>query len=213
MDEVRALEFFPLREAVFFLAQLDAPHEERHIPGQGSHGLQALRILGCLAGLPPMNAVPVLAGGHRHSGDGEELVQLVEGRGQPAPPGDGDGGADLHRLVKGRAEKKPGQKGHQRSVGGGVVDRAAYYKTVASLELRGNFIDGVVKDAPALFRALAAGDTASDGFVSHLDNLGFDTLGFENRFHLPQSQGGIPVRPGTAVNHQNLHMGTSMGSG
>ena len=213
MDEVRALEFFPLREAVFLFTKFNAPHEERHIPGQGPHGLQAFCVLGRLAGLPPVDAVPVLTGGHRHPGDGEELVQLVKRSGQPAPPGNSDGGAHLHRLIKGRAEKEPGQEGHQRGVGGGEIDRAAYYQTVASLELRRDFVDCVVKDAPALFRAFAASDAASDGFVSYLDNLGLDALGFENSFHLPQGNGGVAVGPGTAVDHQDFHSGTSLDSG
>lgn len=123
-----------------------------------------------------MDAVPVLAGGYGHSRDREKFVQFVKRGREAAPPGNSGGGAYLHRLVKGRAEKEPGQEGRQRGVGGSEVDGAAYCQTVTSLELRGNFIDGVVKDALALFCALAAGDAATNGLVPDLNDLGFNPL-------------------------------------
>lgn len=213
MDEVRALEFFPLREAVFLFAKFNAPHEERHIPGQGPHGLQAFRVLGRLAGLPPVNAVPVLAGGHGHAGDSEELVQFVEGGGEPSTSRGHNGGAYLHGLVEGRTVEEPRQKGHQRGIGGGIVDGTAHHQAVSGLKLRRDLVDGVVKDAPAFLRALAAGDATPDWLVSDLNRLGLDAFSFENTLHLPQGQGGVAVGTGTAVNHQNFHMKTSMDSG
>ena len=123
-----------------------------------------------------MDAVPVLAGGYGHSRDREKFVQFVKRGREAAPPGNSGGGAYLHRLIKGCAEKEPGQEGHQRGVGGGVVDGTAHHQAVSGLKLRRDLVDGVVKDALALFCALAAGDAATNGLVPDLNDLGFNPL-------------------------------------
>ena len=89
-----------LRQAVFFFSQSDALHKESHIFGQSPHCLQTLLILSCLARLPAMDAVPILAGGYGHAADGEELIQLVKGGGQAASPRCYNTCSNLHGLIK-----------------------------------------------------------------------------------------------------------------
>ena len=195
----------PLRQAVALLPQGDALHEESHVPGQGAHGLQALGILGSLTGLTAVDAVPVLAGGHGHPADGEELVELVEGGGQSATPGRHHAGSHLHGLVEGGAVEEPGQEGHQSGVGRGVIDRAPHHQAVAGGEKRGHLVDDVIEHAAAGLRAPAAGDAAADVAGTYVDVGGLDPLGGEDLLHLPQGKGGVPLGAGAAVDHQNVH--------
>ena len=200
-DEVGALEGLPLRDAVGLFAQLDALHQEDHVPGQGAHALKALCVLRGLAGLPAVDAVPVLAGGDGHAGDAEELVQLAVGSGEPAPAGGGHGGSHLHGLVEVGAVKEPGQKSHQGGVGRGVVHRGAHYQAVTGLELGGGLVYQVVKNAFASLHALVAADTAPDVLLAHVDGLHLDALLDKNLLHLVKGDGGVSVGLGAAVDH------------
>lgn len=116
-DEVREHMRLADRQAELLFAQRDALHQKRHVVGQDAHGLQSLFVLRRLSGLSAMDAVPVLAGRDRHAADRKVFVQLIKGCGASASSGDGDAGADLHRLVKGGAVKQPVQTSDQRGVG------------------------------------------------------------------------------------------------
>ena len=72
---------FFFRQAVFFLAQRDALHQESHVAAERAHGLQAFLVLQHFFRRAAVDHVPILAAGHRHSGDGEVFVQHVKGRG------------------------------------------------------------------------------------------------------------------------------------
>ncbi len=204
-DKIGSLERFPLRKPVFFLAPFNAPHQERHIPGKGTHGLQTLRVLRRLSGSQAVDAVPILAGGYRHPGDGKEFIQLVEGCGQSSSSGRYDSGADFHGFVKRCAVKQPGQESDQRCVGGGVVDRTSDHQSVARLEFWGDLIDSVIEDALAKLRAFAAADSATDDLAADLDGFRFDALCCKNFLHFVQCNRSIAVGPGTSVDHQDFH--------
>ena len=154
-----------------------------------------------------MYAVPVLSGGHGHSGDGEELVQLVECSRQSTPAGGNNAGAHLHGFIKPGAVEESGNEGHQGSVGRGEVHGAAHHQPVAGREFGGGLIDQIVENAFAGFAAFAAADAAADVFVAHVDDFGFHTLLLEDFFHLMEGRSGVTVDPGTAVDHQYLHYG------
>ena len=148
-DKVCVNMFFFFRHTIFFFAESDALHEKRHISGENPHGLQSLDILRCLTLRASVHAVPVLAGCHWHTGDGEILVQLIVSGGAAASSCHGNAGAELHALVKAGAVKEPVKTGDESGVGGSVVDRAGNDETVCFLELWCQFIDNIVKNAAA----------------------------------------------------------------
>ena len=123
-DEMRRNAGFLLRKAELFLSKRDAAHQEGHVAGQNAHGLQALAVLLCLPCRAAVDAVPVLAGGHRHAGDREIFIQLIERRGAAAAAGAGPAGADLHRLIKRSAVKQAIKAGDKRRIGRRIVDGA-----------------------------------------------------------------------------------------
>ena len=104
------------------------------------------------------------------------------------------------------AVEQPVQEGDQGAVGRCVVHGRSDHQAVAGLELGSHCVDGVVKDALALFGAGAAGDAAPDGLVANLNGFHLDALLGENLFHLLQGNGGIAPHPGTAVDHKNFHV-------
>ena len=71
---------FLLRQAVPFFSEGDALHQKCHIHRQRPHDLQTLRVLRGLVRVISMNAVPILAGRHRHSADGKIFIQFIKGR-------------------------------------------------------------------------------------------------------------------------------------
>ena len=152
-----------------------------------------------------MDAVPVAAGGHRHPGDGEVLVQLVEGGRQAAPAGHHHTGAHLHGLVEVGAVEQPVQEGDEGAVGRGVVDRRGDHKPVGDLELGGGLVDRVVKDAAAEVGAAVAGDAAPDGLRTDLDGFGLDALLGEHLFHFRERKARVASHTGAAVDHQDFH--------
>ena len=75
-----------LGQAKRLAAERDAFHQERHVPRKRPHGLQALGVHRRLARSPAVDAVPILARGDGHTGNGEVFVQLVKGRRAAAAP-------------------------------------------------------------------------------------------------------------------------------
>ena len=61
--------------------------------------------------------------------------------------------------------------------------------------------DGVIFSTPTGSTAYAAADI----FVSHLDNGGLGAFCVEDLLHLCKCDCSVPVGPGTAVNHKNIH--------
>ena len=200
-NKIRRRPLLLFRKTIFFLAKLDGLHKKCHILCKHPHRLLAFLIHLCLPFLTAVNTVPVLAGGHRHPGDGEILVQLIKGGGAAAPPGAGYAGTNLHGLIKGCAVKQPVQTGDQRGIGGGVIHRTGNHQTVGLLKLGGQLVYSIVKDALAGLGTGAAGHAAPDVPVSQDHRFHIDVILLENRFHFPQGHGGVAVGMGTAVEH------------
>ena len=105
---------FLLRQPKLRPAQLEALHHKRHIPPQRAHGLQTLRVLRNLLRRISIHHVPVLAGGDGHAGNGEILVQHIEGRCIAAAAAGNHRRAHFHGLIYARrAEKQPVQEGNR----------------------------------------------------------------------------------------------------
>lgn len=68
--------------------------------------LQRFGILRRFSGIVAVDAVPVLAGSDRHTGNGEIFVQFIVGCSQSAPSGGGNCRSDLHGLIKAAAVKQ-----------------------------------------------------------------------------------------------------------
>ena len=73
-NEVRPDTFFQLRQTKHFFTHSNTLDQKCHIISKCSHNLKALSILLCLICVSAMNAVPVLAGCYRHTGDCEKFV-------------------------------------------------------------------------------------------------------------------------------------------
>ncbi len=97
----RLLDAFCLRESLLFFSQGDGFHEESHVAAECPHRLLSFFILLSLSRGPAVDGVPVLAGYHRHLGNGEKLVQGIEGGRCTAPSAADHAGTDFHALVKG----------------------------------------------------------------------------------------------------------------
>ena len=77
-NEVRPDTFFQLRQTKHFFTHSNTLDQKCHIISKCSHNLKALSILLCLICVIAMNAVPVLAGCYRHTGDCEKFVELIK---------------------------------------------------------------------------------------------------------------------------------------
>ena len=155
-DEIGEVALLLLGKAELLLAQGDGLHQEHHVPGQDTHGLESLGILGSVTGDQAMDTVPVLAGDHRHTADGEILVQLVEGAGAAAAAGDHHTGAHFHGLVEMAAEEQAAQDGHEGAVDASVVHGSTHHHAVGFLQLPGDLIDDIIDRALAQLAAGAA---------------------------------------------------------
>lgn len=165
-DKVRALaDCLHLRESLLFFSQGDGFHEESHVPAECPHRLLSFFILLSLSRGPAVDGVPVLAGYHRHLGNGEKLVEGIEGGRCTAPSAADYAGTDFHALVKGCGVEQPLEQRHERGIGLCVVDRGADKQPVGFFEFRRQFIDDVVKDALSMTLAVAAGDAPADVLV------------------------------------------------
>ena len=100
------------------------------------------------------------------------------------------------------AVKKPGQAGHQRGIGAGVVDGAGHHQAVRRLQLGRQLVYDVIKDAPAGLGASAAGNAPPDIPRAHLHRFHLHAFLPEDLLH---RHSGIAAHTGAAVQDQNLH--------
>ena len=117
MGGVKPLEF---GLAVSFLAQLQGLDQEGNVVSQVADGGDALLILLCVTGSPAMDHVPVVTGSHWHTGDGEELVQLVKGSGAAATACYHDAGTHLQTFVKMCGVEQTLEECHKSGICGSV---------------------------------------------------------------------------------------------
>ena len=180
-----------------------------HVLGQITDSTDAFGILSGLTGLGTVDDVPVGAGGNRHLGNGEVLVQHIHGSGGAAAAGADNGSADLHALVDlaGGVEQTV-QEGQQRAVGGGIVHRAAHHHAVSCIQLFGGFVDDIIDDTVADLVAGAAALAAADQQVADVDHFGFDALLGEDLSHLLQRKSSVALFLGAAVDQKNFHNDT-----
>lgn len=181
MVEAGDLGRLRLGQAVLGPAQLDGLHEERHVPSQRPHGLEALPVLAHLLRCIAVHHVPVLAAGDGHAGDGEVLVQHVEAGGVAAAAAGHHRRAHLHGQVPDTgAVKQPVHKGDGVSGGGGIVYRRADDQRVCLQQLGRRLVHRVVVHALSQLAAGAAAGTAADDSAAGLHDLGFDALGLHH---------------------------------
>ena len=140
-----------------------------------------------------MDGVPVLGGDHGHAGDGEILVEAVEGSAGPAATTAHHSGRGLEGVGGGLHVEHAVQQGAQAGIGPGIVDGRAHHQTVGLTHAFDAFVDRVVlEDAKAGLGTFAAGDTAADGLVAHVKRGGLDT--------------GLFQLLGHSVIHINVHV-------
>ena len=152
-----------------------------------------------------MNAVPILAGGQGHTGNGKILIQLVKGGAASAPSGTDHAGPHLHGQILVAAIEQAVQEGNQGAVGGGIVNRAGYDHTVCQRKQLGRLVHAIVKDAFPQFSALITGDTPPDVLHAHIQLGVAHTVFIKNLLHFPQGNLGIAALSGASVENQNLH--------
>lgn len=173
---------------------------------QGTHDLQALGILHGFFRIVAVDGVPVLGGDHGHAGDGEILVEAVEGSAGPAATTAHHSGRGLEGVGGGLHVEHAVQQGAQTGIGPGIVDGRAHHQTVGLTHAFDAFVDRIVlEDAQAGPGTFAAGDTAADGLVAHVKRGGLDTGLFQLLGHSGQGRGRAALGMGTAVDEQDLH--------
>ena len=192
--------------AILFLAKGNTLHEESHVAGQNTHGLQSLVVMSGLPFQSSMYTVPILAGSYRHAGDRKVLVELIESSGTSAPSGYRNTGADFHCFVKTCAVEQPVQTCDQSRVCGCIVDGRSNHKAVRFLKLRRDLIDDIVKHALSVFCTGVAGNTSADGFVADTDDFGLNAFLFEYLDHLIQRETCVTAHAGTSVQNQYFHI-------
>ena len=168
--KIRKDRCFLLGQADLLLTQLKGLHHKRHVMPQCPHGLQAFGILRYFLSGAAVDHVPILAGGYRHPGHGEILVQHIEGGGVAAPAAGDYRRPHLHGLVDAEgAEKQSVHEGDGSACGGGKVYRAADDKGICLCQFWRDFIDHIVKHAFAGLGTLAAGNTTANVLVAYME--------------------------------------------
>ena len=147
-----------------------------------------------------------LGGDHGHAGNGEILVEAVEGSAGPAATTAHHSGRGLEGVGGGLHVEHAVQQGAQTGIGPGIVDGRAHHQTVGLTHAFDAFVDRIVlEDAQAGPGTFAAGDTAADGLVAHVKRGGLDTGLFQLLGHSGQGRGRAALGMGTAVDEQDLH--------
>ena len=190
------------------LAYLDTLHQKGHVAAKGAHGLQALGIFLDLLGRAAVDHVPILAAGHWHPTHGKIFVQHIVGSSVAAAPTGHDRSTHFHGLVDVQGtEEQAVHKGDRTACRGTKVHRCANDKGIGFSQLGGYFVDNIIKVAlvGAGAVAAAAGDAAPDVLVAHMDDLGFNALGFQRICQFGQGRKGAAVGPRTAVDEQCFH--------
>ena len=208
MMEVCEDSRFFFGQADLLLAYLDTLHQKGHVAAKGAHGLQALGIFLDLLGRAAVDHVPILAAGHWHPTHGKIFVQHIVGSSVAAAPTGHDRSTHFHGLVDVQGtEEQAVHKGDRAACRGTKVHRCANDKGIGFSQLGGYFVDNIIKDAlvGAGAVAAAAGDAAPDVLVAHMDDLGFNALGFQRICQFGQGRKGAAVGPRTAVDEQCFH--------
>ena len=110
---------------------LNTVQQPCHVAAQCAHNLQAFLVLHHLFRRISMYHVPVLGGYHRHTVDGEVLVQLIERCRCSCTAAAGNRCSRLIGKSGTSAVKGTVQKGGNLSAGVGVVDRRTKDETIS----------------------------------------------------------------------------------
>ena len=140
-----------------------------------------------------MDAVPVLAGCNRHSGNGKIFVQLIKCRRTSATSCTGNACSHFHRFIKMTAVEQSVKTGDQSCICRRIVHRTCDYKTICCLKFGCHLIHHIIKNTFAFFAAGTTGNTATDCLVSDYNIFYFYTIFFENIFHLAKCNGCVAI--------------------
>ena len=177
-DNARPCKLFPsLADKVCFFLRLplwksdsllfsclDTVQQPCHIVAQCAHNLQAFLVLYHLFGCISVYHVPVLGGYHRHTVDGEVLVQLIERCCCSCAAAAGNRCSRLIGKSGASAVKGTVQKGGNLSAGVGVVDRRTKDEAICLLCLLHKLIHSALKDTATGFAAGTTPDPATGLF-------------------------------------------------
>lgn len=189
-DNVCLCKLFPfLADKVCFFLRLPALEERfpalflpeysaaaMHVAAQCAHNLQAFLVLHHLFRRISMYHVPVLGRYHRHTVDGEVLVQLIERCRCSCTAAAGNRCSRLIGKSGTSAVKGTVQKGGNLSAGVGVVDRRTKDETICLLCLLHKLIHSTLKDTATDFAAGTTPDASGDRLISNLEDFCFDSI-------------------------------------
>lgn len=180
-----------------------------HIGTHGAHNLQAFGILLHLLRAGPVHHGPVLTADEGHAEILRNLIQHLQTRCCAAAAGRYNGGGGLIQKLLSCAD---GQSVHEANHIGrrrGIVDGCAEDHAVGAVQLPGNHVHAVIKDALACLLAAAAADAAAEALAAHVDDFGFNALGIQCAGDLFQCTVGAARCLGAAVQKQYFHRNTS----
>lgn len=177
-NEVRPDTFFQLRQTKHFFTHSNTLDQKCHIISKCSHNLKALSILLCLICVIAMNAVPVLAGCYRHTGDCEKFVELIKRCRTSASSCRHYRSTNFHTFIKVCTVKQSGQARHKRCIGRGIIYRTSNYQTIRFLKLWCNFIDNVINNTFTGFCASPTSHTTAYRQVTDLYNFCVHAVAF-----------------------------------
>ena len=184
---------------------LDHPRE---VAGEMAHDLHAFFVLHDLLGTVAMHHGPILAGSDGHAGDGEVLIELIDGGGGAGTASTDNGGSGLAAHDGGTGIEHPVHQGSDGATGRGVMHRRAEDEAVALRSKIERTVDKVIaKDAAggAGLEAGVAAGTAADGLGAELEQFGFNALFVKNLFDFAKGGLGAAVRMRAAINQKNFH--------
>lgn len=161
--------------------------------------MQSFRVLRGFLRIVAVDAVPVLARCNWHPGNCEVLVQLVKRRACAAAAAGDNRRADLHRLVERGGVEQAVKQIRQRAVRAGVVDGRADNQRIRRLELRGEGVYGIVKNAVVQHAAAPTGNAAANVLLTDVDDFSRQPTFLQGVGDLGQGKINCAVRVGRTV--------------
>ena len=193
-------------DALFFTC-LDALEQPCHLVTQIAHYLHTLQILLYLLGGVAVNAVPIVGADYGHCGNGEVLVQAIEGCAAATAAAAYDSCGGLACKI-GLGVENSVKKSADVAACGCEVNGRADDHAVCILYLGGAFVYAVLSAEYATFSFAEAGtaaDTAANGLIAYPENLGFNAVCLQSGGYLLKSGIGAALLVGTAVYKQYFH--------
>ena len=197
----RNLCFF-FRKSKLLFSKCNTLHKESHISCKCTHRLPSFLILFGLSRCCSMDAVPVLAGCNRHSGNGKIFVQLIKCRRTSATSCTGNACSPLSSFYQNDCCRTVCQD--RRSELHLQTHSTPDLRLQDHLLLQTSELNSFTTSSKhiVLFAAGTTCDTATDRLISDYNRFYFYTILLENIFHLAKCNGCVTICFRASVEHK-----------